>query len=182
VNPPNAISLLRLLFVPVTIWLIVTGDLAGAFWLFVLAGLSDAVDGALARRWGWRTKLGSYLDPLADKALLVSVYVTLGLHLLLPPWLVILVVFRDLVIIGGAMLQYAFTANLPPIQPLAISKLNTLAQILLAGLTLAVLGLGANDYGLSKLLVYVVALTTLLSGIVYGWQWLKLFQRVGDEP
>jgi cardiolipin synthase (CMP-forming) len=182
VNLPNAISLVRLLFVPITVWLIVGNNFAGAFWLFVLAGLSDALDGALARRFGWRTKLGSYLDPLADKALLVSVYVTLGLHQLLPPWLVILVVFRDLVLIGGAMLQYAFTANLPRIHPLAISKLNTLAQIVLAGLTLAILGLGVNDLGGSRVLVYVVALTTLLSGLVYGWQWLKLFARVGEEP
>ncbi|MSO77069.1 MAG: CDP-alcohol phosphatidyltransferase family protein [Alphaproteobacteria bacterium] len=181
-NLPNTISLMRLLCVPVAIWLIVTDDFAAAFWLFVLAGVSDAVDGVLARRWGWRTKLGSYLDPLADKALVVSVYVTLGLHQHLPAWLVILVVFRDMVIIGGAMLQYAFTANLPRIKPLMISKLNTVAQILLAGLTLAMLGLGARDFGLATLLIYGVALTTLFSGLVYGRQWLRTFARVEDQP
>ena len=108
----NIITLGRLLSVPVVVWLIIDGSMLPAFALFVAAGISDAVDGFLARRFNQRSELGGYLDPLADKALLVGVYVTLGHVGHLPAWLVILVVFRDVLIIGGAILLYMFTDEL----------------------------------------------------------------------
>ena len=100
-NVANLISLARLLAVPLMIYLILQDAMAFAFWLFVVAGVSDAVDGFLARHLGQASELGAHLDPLADKVLLVGVYVTLGYLDHLPTWLVILVVFRDFLIIGG---------------------------------------------------------------------------------
>jgi len=170
---PNFISLARLLSVPVAVWLVVSGRFAAAFWLFIAAGISDALDGFLARRLAIRSELGGYLDPLADKALLTSVYVSLGYAGHMPVWLVILVVFRDVLIIGGAILYHTLTRRLS-MQPLLVSKVNTGAQILLAALILARLGPGFNSRGAEDALVYVVAATTLLSGGAYialwGWR------------
>lgn len=172
-NLPNLISLARLLSVPLAVWLIVSGWMASAFWLFVCAGVSDAVDGFIAKRYGCQTTLGSYLDPIADKVLLVSVYLAFGFQGLLPPWLVILVVFRDLLIVGGALLMHTLTLTHPKIAPLHISKLNTFAQILLAAETLARAAGAYPDYGFGTGLVYLVAATTFLSGGAYLWNWAR---------
>ena len=100
---PNLITVGRLLLTPVTVMAMVEGEYGIAFWLFMIAGASDAIDGILARQFDARTILGGFLDPLADKILLVSVYVTLGVQDLLPHWLVILVVARDFAIVGGGL-------------------------------------------------------------------------------
>ncbi|MBV8737887.1 MAG: CDP-alcohol phosphatidyltransferase family protein, partial [Alphaproteobacteria bacterium] len=105
---PNLISLGRLLLVPLAIWLILGHRYGAAFWIFIVAGISDALDGFIAKHFDRRTRLGALLDPIADKALLVSVYVTLGLANQLWPSLVILVVFRDVMIVGGFLLIQAF--------------------------------------------------------------------------
>src|ERR1700736_7044486 len=131
-NLPNLISLARLLMVPVTIWLIISGRYGVAFWVLVAAGISDALDGFIAKRFDCQTRLGALLDPAADKALLSSVYVALGIAELLPNWLVILVVFRDVTIIGGFILLQTLAAP-RKFDPLYISKVNTLAQIALVG-------------------------------------------------
>src|SRR5687767_13926503 len=109
---------------------------AEATLLFVIAGLSDAADGFIAKRFGATSVLGAYLDPIADKSLLVSVFVTLGFKGALPAWLIVLVVSRDLFIIGGVILSYIL-ANPMAVRPLMVSKLNTAAQILLIALVLA---------------------------------------------
>src|SRR5260370_4856839 len=109
-NLPNVISLGRLLLVPLAISLILDGRYYAAFWIFVIAGVSDAVDGFIAKRFDRRTRLGALLDPLADKVLLVSVYVTLGVSGQLWTWLVVLVVFRDIMIVGGFLLVRALVA------------------------------------------------------------------------
>ena len=93
---PNLITLGRILLVPVVVWAITAGEMRIAFVLFLAAGISDAVDGFLAKRFGMTTELGAYLDPLADKAMIVSIYVMLALVGAIPLWLVILVVSRDL--------------------------------------------------------------------------------------
>lgn len=171
-NLPNLITLGRLLSVPVTVWLILSGALGAAFWLFVAAGLSDAVDGFIAKRFDRRSQLGALLDPAADKALLVSMYVTLGIAGHLPNWLVILVVFRDLLIVGGFVL---LTATAQPLrwEPLVISKLNTALQIALIAVLLARLGLGVEDYGAGRMLVLAVGATTILSGGGYLIRWAR---------
>jgi cardiolipin synthase (CMP-forming) len=183
VNLPNLISLGRLLAVPLAIWLVLDGQLAAAFWLFVLAGASDGVDGYLAKRFDQRTEIGALLDPIADKALLVSIFVTLGLAGHLPNWLVILVVFRDVLIVGGFLLGRLLGGE-GRSRPLVISKINTALQILLAAFTLARLGLGFGEAGIGidigTALVYAVAATTVLSGAGYLVRWARTL--AGMEP
>jgi cardiolipin synthase len=173
-NLPNIITLGRLLSVPVVIYLILSDEMLGAFGIFMLAGISDAVDGFIAKNYGQRTELGALLDPIADKTLLVAIYVTLGVANRLPYWLVILVVFRDLLIIGGFLLLKMLVANFGA-RPIFISKLNTGLQIGLAGIVLARLGLGFDDHGLGALLIWAVAATTVASGAAYLVRWARAF-------
>lgn len=166
ISLPNILSFARLLSVPVIIWLLLDRELATAFWVFVAAGVTDGLDGFLAKRFNSKTELGSYLDPLADKTLLVGVYVTLGITRDLPVWLVILVVFRDFTIVGGALLEQTITQSFKS-RPMMISKVNTALQLALASLVLARLGLDFNDYGLTAILILAVAVTTVASGLAY---------------
>ncbi len=109
---------------PVIVWAITAGEMRIAFLLFLLAGISDAVDGFLAKRFGMTSELGRYLDPLADKVLIVSIYVALGIAEAIPLWLVILVVSRDIMIIGAVMLSW-LVGRPVEVKPLLVSKLNT---------------------------------------------------------
>ena len=170
---PNFISLARLLAVPVTVYLILQDTYDVAFWLFVAAGVSDALDGYLAKRFNLESVLGSYLDPLADKALLVGVFIALGVMEHVAMWLVILIVFRDLLIVGGAILFHTLTQSLQ-MQPLLISKLNTVAQILLACAVLAQLGANWELPWLTESLIVAVAATTFLSGAAYVIKWGRM--------
>ena len=171
-NLPNLITLSRLLSVPLTIWLILDNRFGAAFWTFVTAGISDAVDGFIAKRFDSQTRLGALLDPIADKSLLVGVYVTLGGSGHLPAWLVILVVFRDLMIVGGFLLVQAM-AQAMRAEPLIVSKFNTVFQIALAALTLAKLGLRLDAGLVIEILIWCVAATTLLSGAAYLIRWTR---------
>ena len=173
VNLPNLISLARLLGAPLIVWLIMTDAWIAAFVLFVVAGLSDAVDGFLAKRLGMQSYIGAYLDPIADKVLLVSIYITLSVKSLFPLWLVILVVSRDLLIVGGALLL--FTLNHPTqIKPSHASKLNTLLQIMLAALTIGMLAFEWGRIGsLLTILSFVVGATTIVSGAGYLVAWSR---------
>ncbi len=168
---PNIITTGRLIAVPVTVYCVLAGQLNAAFWLFVAAGVSDALDGAIARFFDARTEVGAFLDPLADKALLVSVYISLCNVGLMPLWLVVLVVSRDILIVAWVLLSY--TVRQPEaMKPLFISKANTFLQLMLAALVLAVGGLGLADpqlFDLRVLLVLqgLVATTTVLSGFSY---------------
>lgn len=169
---PNLITIGRILLVPLTIWLIVTGRFEWAFATFVVAGVSDAIDGLIAKRYGMVTELGTYLDPIADKALLVSIYVSLGFQDHLPAWLVILVASRDVLIVGGVVLAWVVDRPMQ-MQPRLVSKVNTAGQILLAGVVLLLLGMempGARviDWG-----IWAVALLTVASGAVYLVDWAR---------
>jgi cardiolipin synthase len=169
VNVPNLISLLRLAAVPLVVWLIATERLNDAMWVFVAAGVSDAVDGYLARVLKQRTRLGAYLDPLADKMLLVCVFVTLGLSGKIESWLVILVVSRDVMIVGGILLLFVLEHRVEA-APSLISKANTALQLAFAGLVLARYGLDLRGIGWTAAIewaTYVVAASTLLSGAHY---------------
>lgn len=173
----NAISLARLFTSPLIVWLILTGEMRFAFWVFLAAGVSDAVDGFIAKRIEKATVLGAYLDALADKALLVGVYVALGVEGHLELWLVILVVFRDILIVGGAILFRLLTRTLT-MQPLMVSKVNTVTQIVLATVVLGRLGLDIAIDGVVMVLVYAVAATTLASGGAYLFDWTRRAARM----
>ena len=172
-NIPNLITLARLMSVPLMIWLIVSQRFGTAFCVFVGAGVSDGLDGFVAKRFDCRTRLGALLDPAADKALLSSVYVALGIAELLPNWLVILVVFRDVTIIGGFILLQTIAAP-RKFDPLYISKLNTLVQIALVSYVLGRLGIGFVDGALTDILVATTAVTTVLSGLSYLVRWARI--------
>ncbi len=162
---PNVISFARLCAVPFAIWFVLHAHFGLAFGLFALAGLSDALDGWLARR-GRSSMLGSILDPLADKALMVGMYVTLAAVGQLPDWLAILVVFRDLLIVGGVVLLWMTTQPLA-IRPLELSKANTALQLGLVGVVLGLDAAGVDWTPLRLALIYLVTLSTLLSGGAY---------------
>jgi cardiolipin synthase (CMP-forming) len=180
-NLPNLITAARLVSVPVTLWLILDERYGAAFWIFIAAGLSDALDGYLAKRFDWRTPLGALLDPAADKALIVGVYLTLGLGRQLPAWLVALVLLRDVLIVLGFFLVIQNSAAArKEVGPLFISKINTLVQIALIGFVLARLGLGI-EAGLSTwLLIGLTGVTTVASGFTYLARWARVLVR--SEP
>ncbi len=169
---PNLITLGRILLVPVVVWAILANAMWMAFVLFLVAGVSDAVDGFLAKRFDMTTELGSYLDPLADKALIVSIYLTLGINGDIPRWLVILVVSRDILIVGGIMLSWLM-GNPLKIRPLLVSKLNTVAQIAFACVVLGSLGFQIEVKMLKLVLMGLVAVLTLLSIAAYLAEWVR---------
>jgi cardiolipin synthase len=164
---PNAITLARICAVPLAVWLVMREQFLPAFFLFVAAGVSDAVDGWLARRQG-PSRLGTLLDPVADKALLVSMYVTLVGVRVLPDWIAILVVFRDLMIVGGVLVLTVLGQNVA-IRPLPISKANTVLQIVLVAVALLLAGTGLSLPSLLIALIWAVAASTLASGTAYVW-------------
>jgi cardiolipin synthase (CMP-forming) len=163
---PNVITFARLCAVPGAVWLMLQHRLDLAFWVFVAAGLSDGIDGWLARIRNSRSALGALMDPVADKALLVSVYVTLAALGVLPDWLAILVVFRDLLIVGGVLVLYLL-GQPPIIQPLWVSKLNTALQIALAAGALLLAGYRLDAGPVLDAGIWLVAATTLGSGAAY---------------
>lgn len=171
-NIPNLITLCRAVLVPVVVWLLVSGRVQTAFFVFVLAGVSDAVDGFLAKRFRWHSALGAYLDPLADKLLLVSIFITLGFLGELPSWLVIGVVSRDILIVLAVMLSWLMGIPVR-MKPIAVSKANTTAQIVLAALVLADEGFGLGLDTLRLIVLWTTAFFTLASLIAYMRAWLR---------
>ncbi len=176
---PNLITIARILIVPVIILLINSNQMSYAFVLFIAAGLSDGVDGFIAKHFNQATQLGAYLDPVADKILLVAIYVALGQLGHLPAWLVILVVTRDLLIVGAFLLAWIMGLNIQ-VAPLMVSKANTTAQIILAGLVLANLGYDLNLSAITAICLYVVAVLTILSGLAYLIEWVRDMARFED--
>lgn len=167
---PNAVTVARILLVVPLAWLIGEGRYAAALWVALVAGVSDAVDGFLAKHYHWVSRLGGILDPIADKLLLITCYVMLGLQGELPGWLVLAVVTRDIVIGAGAAIYHAVYRALEP-APTYLSKLNTVVQIVLVLAVLLDQGLAALPATAIAGLVYVVGLTTVASGVQYVWVW-----------
>ena len=177
---PNLVTLVRILLVPIVVWAITSGEMRIAFLLFLGAGVSDAIDGFVAKRFHMTSELGAYLDPLADKALIVSIYVSLGIAGKLPLFLVILVVSRDIMIIGAFMLAWLVGKPMAA-RPLMVSKINTVAQILLATLVLAEQGFGFDADLSSRLLMTLVAVLTLLSIAFYLVEWVRHMNSFGGN-
>lgn len=171
-NIPNLITSLRILLVPPFLWLLLQERYEAALLLFVIAGVSDALDGFLAKHYGWTSELGGLLDPIADKLLLVGALLTLGWLNELPHWLVALAILRDIVIIIGAI---SYHLLVEPVQgnPLLISKVNTLLQLTLVFAVIIHYGLLPLPSWLLTGLIYATALTTVWSGITYVWRWSR---------
>jgi cardiolipin synthase len=179
----NLITLGRLLLTPFVVYCLVTGSYLWAFIAFVVAGITDAVDGYIAKRWQQETELGAYLDPLADKALLVSIYVALGILAQrnpaappIPVWLVVAAVSRDLLIVGAMLLSWMLDRPMRVAPPL-VSKANTASQIALAAVALAQLGLGLDVGLLRPALITLTAVLTFWSGAVYLVAWIRHMQQ-----
>jgi cardiolipin synthase len=166
---PNFITGARILLVPLLVWLLVERHFALALATFGIMGMSDGLDGFLAKRYNWKTRLGEYLDPLADKAMLVSAYVSLGFGEVVPFWLVITVVLREVVILTGAGVYHLLTHQLQ-MAPSLISKLNTLTQIILVFTVIfdQLIELPGN---LVSILIVLTLFTTVASGIGYVIEW-----------
>jgi cardiolipin synthase len=178
---PNLITLGRILLVPVVVWAITAGEMRVAFVLFLAAGISDAVDGFLAKRFGMATELGAYLDPLADKAMLVSIYVALGITDAVPRWLVILVVSRDIMIVSAVILSWLVDKPVP-LKPLPVSKFNTVAQIALACVVMASIGFDFDATMAVTALTALVTALTLLSIAFYVAEWVRHMNRAEIGP
>jgi cardiolipin synthase len=152
--------------------MILQGRWLTAFVLFLVAGISDAIDGFIARRFDMRSEFGAYIDPLADKALLVSIYVTLAVVGVLPAWLAVVVVSRDVMIVSAIMLSWVMGRPVE-IRPLMLSKLNTVAQIGLAVLVLSTKAFGVGVVGLDDYAMPVVAALTIASAGAYLVGWMR---------
>lgn len=169
---PNLITLGRLVLVPVAIAMIAEQSWLSALVVFLLAGASDGVDGFLARTYNLHSELGAYLDALADKALLISIYVALAIVGVLPALIAIIVVSRDLMIMGAVVVSWVMDKPVQ-IRPLVVSKLNTTAQIVFAGLVLAAKAFGWELGMWFGIAVVAVATLTVVSGAAYLAQWFR---------
>jgi cardiolipin synthase (CMP-forming) len=171
-NIPNIITLGRILAVPFIVWAIASNQMEIAFAIFIIAGVSDAVDGFLAKRFNMSSELGALLDPVADKALLVSIYMALGIWGAIPRWIVILVVSRDIMIVGAVIVSWLYGKPIP-MKPLMVSKLNTVAQVGFAALVLGSLGFGFDSAPYDLVLMALVTIFTLLSVSFYLVEWAR---------
>ncbi len=167
---PNAICVVRMLLVAPLVWFIVAGRYSEALVVVVVAGFSDGLDGFLAKRFDWRTRLGSLLDPAADKLLLASTFVALSYVGLVPVGLTIVVIARDAVIVIGAVCYQLLIAPVEG-QPALVSKLNTACQLVMVLLTLASAAFGWPPPVVLMLLGAAVVFTSVVSGLTYvlGW-------------
>jgi len=167
---PNIITVIRFLLVPPVVLFLLDGRYGAALIIFATAGFSDALDGYLAKHYQWTSRLGALLDPLADKLLLVSAFLTLSWLDQIPPWLVAVVILRDLVIVTGAIVYNLRIEHLEA-APSVISKLNTFTQLLLVMAVMFTQAVAALPVLWMDVLIYCVLLTTFWSGLDYVWTW-----------
>lgn len=173
---PNAISLMRIALVAPILMLILRGSFGGALALFVLAGFSDGVDGYLAKRFDWHTRLGALLDPVADKLLVAGLFITLAYTGYIPVWLAVAVILRDVIIVAGA-LAYNFIVRPLQGEPTRVSKLNTALQLLFLLFVLSRAGFGWPDEISITVLGASVLITVVISGVDYVWSWSRRARR-----
>lgn len=169
---PNAISLMRIALVAPILILILDGQFGWALLLFCIAGFSDGLDGYLAVRFDWSTRLGGLLDPAADKLLVTGLFVTLAWIGLIPVWLAVIVILRDVVIVAGAI-AYNFIVEPVPGEPSRISKLNTALQMLFIVFVLSHAGFNWPDKITLTVLGASVLVTVVISGVDYVWSWSR---------
>ncbi len=169
---PNAISIMRIALVPPILLLIVDGEFGWALVLFWFAGVSDGIDGYLAMRFNWQTRIGALLDPIADKLLVAGLFITLAWTQHIPVWLAAVVIARDLIIVGGAT---AYNYLIKPVhgEPTHISKLNTALQLLLLLFVLSRAGFGWPQEITITVLGAATLVTVVISGVDYVLSWSR---------
>ena len=176
---PNCISLLRIFAVPLTVYLLLSQQMTAAFWVIIVAGVSDGLDGYLAKRLNAVTRIGTYLDPLADKTMLIAVCLCLAHLGYLPCWIIALAILRDLLILGGVLLSNVLELELS-VDPILISKLNTVLQIIMVAFALGREAMGWDLLQVVNTLVYLVAVTTIVSGTLYLARWTGALTSGGN--
>lgn len=169
---PNAISVLRIALIAPILWLILNDGFGLAVVLFCLAGFSDGVDGYLAKRFDWRTRIGALLDPIADKLLVAGMFVTLAYMQHIPVWLANVVILRDVVIVAGAT-AYNFLVGPVQGEPTRISKLNTALELLFLLFVMSRAGFGWPDEITNTILGASILVTVVISGVDYVWSWSR---------
>lgn len=177
-NLPNFLTLLRIVAIPVFL-ILLTGNRPGAaLAVFILAGVTDAADGAIARLTNSRTTLGAYMDPLADKMLVLSAFVTLAFMEQVPRWLTVVVLSRDVIILGGYVMLFFLTQRMMEIRPSAASKLATFCHLLTLSSALVVLYRpAALAPGLLESLFLITGIVTAISGLQYMGRGLRWYQK-----
>jgi cardiolipin synthase len=173
---PNAISLLRIALVAPILMLIMRDSFGWAMALFWLASFSDGVDGYLAKRFSWHSRLGALLDPIADKLLVAGTFITLAYAQQIPVWLAVIVILRDVVIVAGAI-AYNFLVGPVEGEPTRISKLNTALELLFLFFVLSRAGFGWPDQIAVTVLGTSVLITVMISGVDYVWSWSRRARR-----
>jgi cardiolipin synthase len=169
---PNAISLMRIVLVAPILILILQGSFGWALALFCIAGFSDGVDGYLAKRFDWHTRLGALLDPVADKLLVAGTFITLAYTQDIPLWLAAVVILRDVIIVVGAT-AYNFLVRPIEGEPTRVSKLNTALQLLFLLFVLSRAGFGWPEEISITVLGASVLITVVISGVDYVWSWSR---------
>ena len=177
---PNLISVMRIFLSVPVVWSMLEHRFDIALLLFAVAGVSDGLDGYLAKHFGWQSRLGGLLDPLADKVLLVSSYLTLAILGFIPVLLMMVVILRDLVIVTGALV-YNFRIRELEASPSLISKVNTFAQILLVLVVIVANSLVELPEVVIQWLIWLVYLTTIASGVNYVWVWSRRAANIGGQ-
>lgn len=169
---PNILTVSRLVLIAPIVYFLVKHQYETALIIFFIAAFTDAIDGVIARRFGWQSRFGSVMDPLADKAMMISAYLALGWAGLLPGWIVALVLFRDVLIIGGAT-TYHMTIGRVSMEPSILSKLNTFVQSMLALLVVLFQLMSDVNEQIIPMLIYLTAVTTVTSGFSYVRVWSR---------
>ena len=179
-NVPNFLTLLRIVAIPVFLIFLTDGRFGWALLVFVLAGLTDSLDGLIARLTNTRTTLGAYMDPLADKMLLVSAFVVLAFMEAVPRWLTVVVISRDVLILSGYLTLFLLTQQAMEIRPSAFSKASTFLQLLTLSVVLLHLWRTGEGAALLWWLFIVTALVTAISGVHYIVRGLRWYQETTD--
>ena len=177
-NIPNTLTMMRIIFVPIIIILLIQGSFFKALIIFTLSGITDALDGALARFLNQQTSLGAYLDPIADKALVMSCFITLSVKHAIPGWLTVIVISRDCIILIGVSVLALMSIRYE-IRPSVVSKMTTVAQILTVFIVLATrsLAVPAGFEWLSYTFFGATAILTVISGVHYLFRGIRLMNQ-----
>lgn len=169
---PNAISISRIALILPILWLFVEGEFGWALTLFLAAALSDGIDGYLAKRFGWETRLGAFLDPAGDKLMIAWSFGTLAYLGHIPVWLAVIVIARDVIIVAGSFLYHYLVRRLEG-QPSRISKLNTALEFVFLVFVVAKAGYGWPDEITITVLGAAVLVTVVISGFDYVLNWVR---------
>ena len=180
-NIPNLLTLLRIILSPIIVILLIQGSFFKAFIVFIIAGITDALDGFLARVLHQQTVLGAYLDPIADKGLLASSFITLSVLHIIPGWLTVIVISRDFIILLGISVLSIMSIPVK-IKPLFVSRVTTTLQLItvLAALSSRLLPSNVHEFWLLAI-YWVTAFFTIVSGLSYMAKGVGLINRAGKE-